>query len=312
MNKVLEYILSFPDPFDFADSKEKWISSHGHACSMIDCTAKTIYYPTHWTPLSIKLCTGGKEVYKINDGRAYCVEKGSYLILNEDTEYESYIDSPSPVFSTSINFTTAFVDSWVISHQPVDWQLDKFDSHTNIPYRFLEKLYTTDDRLTGIIQQLKSQPADLQVQFVLLTLLDCLAGSQLLLHSEMDKIGKVKNSTQYELYKRLHQVRDYIHACFTEEISLETLSKIACLNQFYFLRTFKSYFQVTPYQYLLKLRLQEATDLLLRGNTVSSACAASGFKDISSFCKLYKKQFGITPGEFLCKRNRDKSTIYCK
>lgn len=312
MNKVLEYILSFPDPYDFADSKEKWISSHGHACSLIDCTAETIYYPTHWTPLSIKLCTGGQEIYKINDGRVYCVQDRSYLILNEDTEYESYIESSTPVHSTSINFTSAFVDSWATSHQPINWQLDKFNTHTNVPVRFLEKLYLTDDQLIRFIQQLKSRQADLQVQSILLSLLDYLAGSQLIIHTEMDKIDKAKHSTQYELYKRLHQVRDYIHACYKEEISLDTLSKVACLNQYYFLRTFKSYFQVTPYQYLLKLRLQEATDLLLRGQSVSSACAASGFKDISSFCKSYKKQYGMTPGEFLSYRMVEKPMLHAE
>jgi transcriptional regulator GlxA family with amidase domain len=68
------------------------------------------------------------------------------------------------------------------------------------------------------------------------------------------------------------------------------------LSPFHFIRTFRQAYQLTPYQYLLEVRLQNAQQMLqsksLAITEVSHSC---GFSDVCAFSKAFKKRFGIAP-----------------
>jgi AraC-like DNA-binding protein len=83
------------------------------------------------------------------------------------------------------------------------------------------------------------------------------------------------------------------------EIELKTLAKVACMNKAYFLREFKKYFGVTPYQYIIRQRLKAARQMLETIRcTITEICFAVGYRDIVSFCKLFKKSFNVTPEQY--------------
>ena len=101
------------------------------------------------------------------------------------------------------------------------------------------------------------------------------------------------------LYKRLHIAKDYIQSCYHEDISLDSLSKICYLNSFHLLREFKKYFKTTPHKYLTHVRLQEAKKLIEHTDTsITDAVTEIGFEDLSSFSKLFKNYFGVSPHNY--------------
>ena len=63
-------------------------------------------------------------------------------------------------------------------------------------------------------------------------------------------------------------------------------------------RLFRTYLQVTPGQYLEAKRLAYSRMLLKKGKSVLAACMESGFSNASNYIRLFKKRFGITPGEY--------------
>ena len=64
-------------------------------------------------------------------------------------------------------------------------------------------------------------------------------------------------------------------------------------------RKFQKYCGMSPKQYLLKLRLNKATALLLQNKyTVKDIARRCGFSDEKHFSKTVKKSCGITPSEF--------------
>ena len=63
-------------------------------------------------------------------------------------------------------------------------------------------------------------------------------------------------------------------------------------------RLFRTYLHVTPGQYLEAKRLAHSRVLLKKGKSVLAACMESGFSNPSNYIRLFKKRFGITPGEY--------------
>lgn len=63
---------------------------------------------------------------------------------------------------------------------------------------------------------------------------------------------------------------------------------------------FKELLNVTPYEYYMRLKAVEAKRLLLSGRyTVSEISIMLGFSSGSHFCAYFKKNCGMSPGEFV-------------
>ena len=66
-----------------------------------------------------------------------------------------------------------------------------------------------------------------------------------------------------------------------------------------FERKFKNYFNLSPQQYIIKLRNHEACDLLGNGSQpIGDIAFDLGFYDQSSFTVQFKKTMGMTPLQY--------------
>ena len=71
-----------------------------------------------------------------------------------------------------------------------------------------------------------------------------------------------------------------------------------------FKRDFKKFTNLSPERWLTNRRLLAAHDLLRRDRRVSDVCFDVGFKNVSHFSAIFKKKFGVTPGQ-VRKQNTD-------
>jgi len=95
------------------------------------------------------------------------------------------------------------------------------------------------------------------------------------------------------------RVLEYIHAHYTESLSIDTLASIALQSRYHFMRSFKAGFGLTPYQYVLQLRVEKARDCLLRTEeTITSLSYRLGFSSTSQFYRAFLKFAGVTPEQF--------------
>ena len=99
------------------------------------------------------------------------------------------------------------------------------------------------------------------------------------------------------LYRRLLQAKLFMDAHFHESINLDSIADEACFSRFHFIRIFKKIYRLTPHQYLVKVRIENAKKLLQSSIPVASACYACGFESVGSFTSLFKKMTGQTPAE---------------
>lgn len=96
------------------------------------------------------------------------------------------------------------------------------------------------------------------------------------------------------------RVAELIEARLEEGVSVEELAREAGLSPFHFHRAFKQTFGRPPHQHLLSLRLERARRLLETPEASLAGIAHRlGFSDQSHFTRMFRKQFGVTPGAVL-------------
>jgi len=96
----------------------------------------------------------------------------------------------------------------------------------------------------------------------------------------------------------------YINTNFSSELTLASLAEQVNMNPVYISSLFKKNFGFTFKDYLLKLRIDKATQLLKNTSaTVESIAFECGFSSSNHFCKTFKRLVGMSPLMF---RNLDK------
>ena len=107
------------------------------------------------------------------------------------------------------------------------------------------------------------------------------------------------NSQNTASYQRLLSAKEYIEQQFDRPITLEELAKLSNMSVTNFRREWKRVYSKSPLRYRDTLRLYYAKEYLHSGYyTVSEIAQKCGFDDVSYFVRFFKKQTGITPGDF--------------
>jgi AraC family transcriptional regulator len=100
---------------------------------------------------------------------------------------------------------------------------------------------------------------------------------------------------------KLQQAIDYIQAHLAEEISLSAIASELGMSQYYFARLFKQSTGYSPYQYLIKCRIERAQELLMHTQHIANVALQVGFASQSQFGRHFKRLTGVTPKQFLMK-----------
>ena len=100
------------------------------------------------------------------------------------------------------------------------------------------------------------------------------------------------------LIKKIETVKDYIHCQSSEDISITDISAVSNLSSYHFSRIFKQKTGYSLYEYLLKVRIEKAKQLLGIGTSVTAVAFEVGFNSLENFSYCFKKNVGISPFQF--------------
>lgn len=91
----------------------------------------------------------------------------------------------------------------------------------------------------------------------------------------------------------------YIRSHFrSSELNVNGISAHFGCTPEHFIRTFARAMGLTPYQYLLNMRMYEARRLLLENHSVQETALAVGYENPRVFSHAFQKKYGVSPGEF--------------
>ncbi|AFZ32000.1 transcriptional regulator, AraC family [Gloeocapsa sp. PCC 7428] len=98
---------------------------------------------------------------------------------------------------------------------------------------------------------------------------------------------------------KLQQAIDYIQTHLAEDISLKAIASELGISQYHFARLFKQSTGYSPYQYLIKCRIERAQELLKQTQQIAHVALQVGFASQSQFGRHFKRLTGVTPKQFL-------------
>lgn len=111
-----------------------------------------------------------------------------------------------------------------------------------------------------------------------------------------------------KMNKECSYVKQYIDLHYQENITLDELSRLTYVNKYYLVHAFKKYIGLSPINYLISKRVEEAKFLLETTNySVSQISDIVGFSSQSYFSQVFKKTMGTTPFEIRKKKREEKS-----
>jgi AraC-like DNA-binding protein len=106
---------------------------------------------------------------------------------------------------------------------------------------------------------------------------------------------------------RLEQILAWLRANYHQPVSLAAIARRFAMRPSYFSDYFRRNLGVTFTDYLMQVRIREATRLLESGQMGSTDAAfACGFNTTASFYRAFKKVTGASPGAWLRRRGATK------
>jgi AraC-like DNA-binding protein len=97
----------------------------------------------------------------------------------------------------------------------------------------------------------------------------------------------------------IKRAKEYIYEHHTEELSLARAAKAVNMSTFYFCKMFKKVTDINFTDYLSRVRIEKAKNLLLNPNLrVSEIAFEVGFQSLTHFNRVFKKLLGQSPTEY--------------
>lgn len=271
-----EYDLTYNDfnPTVFYVSKVKLVN-------------EGVYHDHDFTELAYIL--SGKGKYLV-EGKEYDVVSGDLLICNPGVRHNHIITNPK---EATIQFISGFTNFHFKNMAPNSIELPDggciLHTSAELKQELSRHCYT-------MIAEKESKQAGRYIMFKTHLM-------QLLLLI-MREIAEVEKSEQkgcnFESYNKSYAVNriiNYLNENYEHKISLEQIAHNMYLSPVYISKIFKEETGESPINYLIKIRLEKAKDILLNADSGSIKNIANrvGYDDVYHFSKLFKKYYGISP-----------------
>lgn len=111
-------------------------------------------------------------------------------------------------------------------------------------------------------------------------------------NSEHKNIDIIRSSEplKSEIPFRIKEIINYVNKNINEKIEIDDLVTLTEWKKDHFIKMFTSYMHITPYQYILKIKIDKAKSLIEETNQPIAQIAQDlSFQSYSNFCIAFKK-----------------------
>ncbi|MCO7127488.1 AraC family transcriptional regulator [Sporolactobacillus shoreicorticis] len=123
--------------------------------------------------------------------------------------------------------------------------------------------------------------------------------TEMIIQLSEDYYQKITGHPVAEHESRIETIKNWIRANLSKSLHVNDVADAFALNPHYLVKIFKEQTNETVIQYISKLKMEEAKELLIRTNLPIKQVASMAFySDEKRFMKAFKKYTNLTPSEF--------------
>lgn len=112
----------------------------------------------------------------------------------------------------------------------------------------------------------------------------------------VDTVYETRNEKNFKVVER---AMEYIRQNFKEDITLDDVANAIFISPYYLSHLFRDELGITFIEYLTKIRIEEASHLLMTTNmSIIRIAEEVGYSDSSYFSKVFKKLQNVTPSQY--------------
>jgi len=224
------------------------------------------------------------------DGYEYKLNEGEYLFVNSGS-----IHSGLEMIKRSIGYAIVFDLRLLYSEEPDyckhEYFLPLINKRYHIPSNLNDEHIRND--ICRIIEVFKEKSYGYEL-YIKSLLFDIFWRVFKYYAERRDQNGRIG----YKI-ERIKDVLNYINQNYNKNLSLDELSRQVDMSKFYLCRLFKESLRMSPVEYINKVRVDKAMELLINTDmSVSEIAFECGFDNISYFIKVFKKYMHTTPLKF--------------
>ena len=203
------------------------------------------------------------------NGKTYNIRKNNLIYLSPNTPHEYH--STSKWETLYITFNGFGIDKFLKSESSVHFIPDSFDFAEH--YR---KLYS-----------LRQNP-------------DLYKESSIALYSFLLSLTEQLSNPKKKSQNRVHMMTRAMHYLSeNNNINLSDIADEFNISKEHFCRIFKEYTGYRPFEYVNRIKIQKAKELLKNTSySIGEISIYAGYESHSSFTHLFKKYTGMTPAEY--------------
>lgn len=260
--------------------------------------------------LEIVYVISGSAVHETAAG-SYTVSRGDVVVINYDTPHAFHaLEEESPFNAYDLMFTPDFLDTSLIRVHDFEELCSSFLFYSLFPWQrevgpdlhlsgsgygefgeLFNRIYLEfSGRQRGYLSLLRAYVTELIIK----------------LFRSMESSARERISPHQK--ETVESAVAYLRENYRTHITLEDLAMHIFLNKDYLNRIFREETGLPINAFLQKLRVYEASRLLCSTNlAVAQIGSACGFGDTKTFYTAFKRQMGMTPGQYRSRMSPDKN-----
>lgn len=249
-------------------------------------------YHAHEDFTELTYILSGKGRYQV-EGQFYNVETGDVIICNPGVRHQNivlYKEEPTVEFFTGFqnyHFKNMPPESICLKGGGYLLHLSA-ETKREISKKCYEMLAENETCEVGKYFMLKAHLMQLLL---------------LLMREILEEPHTKQMGCHFETYNKSYAVKriiNYLNENYEHKISLDQIAHNMYLSPVYISKIFKEETGESPINYLIKIRLERAKEILSSSGSGSIKSIANevGYEDVYHFSKLFKKYYGISPQHY--------------
>lgn len=251
-------------------------------CGSEICSSGHFYGPTIRTEYLLHIVLSGKGIYKVGSKTYEIGPNTAFLIYpGVSTYYEASVEDPWTYIWVGFNGMKAesalkhahfSTDNHIVPIQNVE----PFVSSVNNMLNSSQLTYANDLAREGYLYQFVSS----------------------LIQDQQSQVKQEEiHDYSYQVY--VDHTLEYIEHNYQKNIKVQNIAHYIGINRSYLTNCFKSVLNMSPQEYILNYRMNQAGLLLKNTNLpINEIANQVGYDDALNFSKAFKKVYGINPTSF--------------